>query len=164
MQFFCAEVLPHIRAAGADAPVTWVGQAPDQIRDELSARHGVTLTGYVDDVQPYVQGAACYIVPLRIGGGTRLKILDAWAMGKAIVSTTIGCEGLDAIDGENILIRDEPEAFATAVKDVLEDSNLRKHLERGARKTAESTYDWDTIFQKMIAEYKNLLLTKSKER
>jgi polysaccharide biosynthesis protein PslH len=157
MLFFCQDILPQIRATGVDPAVTWIGQAPDQAREELSTRYGIALTGYVDDVRPYVQDAACYIVPLRIGGGTRLKILDAWAMGKAIVSTSIGCEGLDAVDGENILVRDEPADFAAAVKAVLEDVNLRKHLAEGARKTAATTYDWEAISGKMIGEYTRLL-------
>src|SRR5439155_1395282 len=89
------------------------------------ARYGVELTGYVEDVRPYVRAAACYIVPLRVGGGTRLKILDAWAMGKAVVSTSIGCEGLVAEDGRNILIRDDPDGFAQAVRAVLQDERLR---------------------------------------
>ena len=96
-------------------PVTWIGRASPEQRADYRARYGIELTGYVDDVRPLLRDAACHIVPLRVGGGTRLKILNSWAMGKAVVSTSIGCEGLAAVDGDNILIRDEPADFAAAV-------------------------------------------------
>jgi glycosyltransferase involved in cell wall biosynthesis len=153
---FAGDVLPLLRAGGADAGVTWVGRAPAAVRDEYRARHGIDLTGYVDDIRPYVHRAACYVVPLRVGGGTRLKILDAWAMGKAVVSTSVGCEGLDARDGENILVRDDPAEFAAAVRRVLDDAALRAHLGEGARRTAEKVYDWDVIGEAMASEYASL--------
>ena len=92
-------------------------------------------------------------MPLRVGGGTRLKILDAWAMGKAVVSTTVGCEGLDARDGENILVRDDPGAFAEAVERVLTDVALRERLGVAARRTAEKTYSWRVIGLAMQRAY-----------
>jgi glycosyltransferase involved in cell wall biosynthesis len=104
-----------------------------------------------------VHEAACYVVPLRVGGGTRLKILDAWAMGKAVVSTSVGCEGLDARDGENILVRDDPAEFAAAVRRVLEDDALRARLGEGARRTAEEVYEWEVIGRSMTREYLALL-------
>ncbi len=78
-------------------------------------RAGVTVTGYVDDIRPHVAPAACFVVPLRVGGGTRLKILDAWALGKAVISTSVGCEGLATEAGVNIVIADDPEAFCKAL-------------------------------------------------
>ena len=88
----------------------------------------MTALGYLPDIRRPLAEACCCVVPIRIGGGTRLKILDAWAMGKAVVSTSIGCEGLDAVDGENILIRDTPEAIADALLQVLRDARLRSRL------------------------------------
>ena len=85
------------------------------------------------------------IVPLRVGGGTRLKILDAWAMGKAVVSTSVGCEGLDAIDDVNMLVRDDPVAFASAVASVLRDPALRRRLGAAGRETVMRSYSWDVI-------------------
>lgn len=149
----CEDILPSLRRLGVTAPVTWLGRADNRDRYEFLRRYGVTLTGYVDDIRPYLREAACYVVPIRVGGGTRVKILDAWAMGKAVVSTRIGCEGLHAIDGYNILIRDDPRAFAEAVRDVLEDEELRLRLGRAARETAESHYGWDVIGERMIADY-----------
>jgi glycosyltransferase involved in cell wall biosynthesis len=152
LEFFAGEILPIIRASEPAVTVTWVGRA-SAAEIERYARDGVTLTGHVDDIRPYVDGAACYVVPLRIGGGTRLKILDGWALGKAIVSTTIGCEGLDAHDGKNILVRDDPPSFAAAVVTVLRDSGLRASLERNGRLTAEQTYSWEVIGQTLTARY-----------
>lgn len=157
LEYFADDILPLLRETSPELPVQWVGRAPEAVRREYRERHGVELTGYVDDIRPYVHGAACYVVPLRVGGGTRLKILDAWAMGKAVVSTSIGCEGLQARDGENILIRDDPGKFAEAVQQVLKDEALRTRLGDGARRTAEEVYEWDVIGESMTAEYRALL-------
>lgn len=156
MEYFSSDVLPLIRARCKDVPVTWVGRAPEQVRRRYRERFGIELTGYVDDIRPHVQNAACYVAPLQSGGGTRLKILDAWAMGKAVVSTSVGCEGLDAIDGGNILIRDTPQGFAEAVEAVLTDSFLRHGLGAAARRTAEERYDWEVIGKPMISAYRAL--------
>jgi glycosyltransferase involved in cell wall biosynthesis len=156
LEYFASDLLPRLRAIGVDAPVTWVGRALPGAAEHY-APSGIKLTGYVDDVKPAVQAAACYVVPLRVGGGTRLKILDAWAMGKAIVSTSVGCEGLDARDGWNILIRDDPDAFAEAVRRVLEDRQLRERLEANARATAEQQYEWDLIGGRLVEAYDALL-------
>jgi glycosyltransferase involved in cell wall biosynthesis len=157
MEYFCAQILPSIHRSHPALDVTWVGRAPESVRESYLARHNVRLTGYVDDIRPYLEAASCYIVPLRMGGGTRLKILDAWAMSKAVVSTSVGCEGLEARDGENILIRDDPAEFAAAVQRVLEDRGLRERLGRNARRTAEEIYSWDVIGESMIDKYRALL-------
>jgi glycosyltransferase involved in cell wall biosynthesis len=98
------------------------------------------------------------VAPLRAGGGTRLKILDAWAMGKAVVSTSVGCEGLAARDGENILVRDTPDSFAEAVAEVLTNNELRQRLGAQARRTVEMQYDWDVIGGPMLAHYRHLIV------
>lgn len=153
MEHFCTSVLPHLRARGISTEVTWVGRASDRVINEYADRFGVKMTGFVEDFRPLVHRAACYIAPLRAGGGTRLKILDAWSLGKAVVSTSVGCEGLDARDGENILIRDDPEDFANAVAQVLDDPQLRERLEIAARRTAVSVYDWELIGDRMLESY-----------
>jgi glycosyltransferase involved in cell wall biosynthesis len=157
LQYFCEAILPRIRADHGATPVRWVGHASETMRREYRSRHGVELTGYMPDVRPHVQEAACYVVPLRVGGGTRLKILDAWAMGKAVVSTSIGCEGLAAEDGRNILIRDDPGGFASAVCTVLQDDSLRRRLGREGRRTVEQQYSWDRIGESMLPLYEGLL-------
>jgi polysaccharide biosynthesis protein PslH len=153
MEYFCDRILPLIRDRAPDTHVVWVGRAPRKVVEEYRTRHGVEMTGYVDDIRPYVASASCVVVPLRVGGGTRLKILDAWAMGKAVVSTSPGCEGLDARDGDNILIRDSEQAFAEAVHAVMVEPELRGRLGRAARKTAEETYDWEQIGDRMLEVY-----------
>jgi glycosyltransferase involved in cell wall biosynthesis len=145
LKHFCADILPRVRALLPTASVRWVGRADPESISCLREAHRVELTGYVEDVRPYVHQAACFVVPLRVGGGTRLKILDAWAMGKAVVSTSVGCEGLAAVDGRNILIRDDPEQFALAVAAVLRDPALRERLGAAGRQTVEDTYSWDVI-------------------
>ena len=157
LQYFCDAILPIMRAAGEPAPVRWLGGgASDEVRRHYRDRYAVELTGYVPDVRPYVRDAACYIVPLRVGGGTRLKILDAWAMGKAVVSTSVGCEGLAAEDGRNILIRDDPAGFAHAVRAVLQDGGLRRRLGIEGRSTVERHYSWDGIGESMLPRYRSL--------
>jgi glycosyltransferase involved in cell wall biosynthesis len=155
-QYFCHEILPGIRAAAGMTPVRWVGRASDALRRHYHDRYAVELTGYVADVRPYVRDAACYVVPLRVGGGTRLKILDAWAMGKAVVSTSVGCEGLAADDGRNILIRDDPESFAQAVCAVLRDLPLRQRLGVEGRRTVERQYSWERIGESLLRLYRPL--------
>jgi glycosyltransferase involved in cell wall biosynthesis len=157
LQYFCDAILPRVRAAGELATVRWVGGGPsDEARRHSLHRYGVELTGYVPDVRPYVRDAACYVVPLRVGGGTRLKILDAWAMGKAVVSTSVGCEGLAAEDGRNILIRDDPASFAQAVCAVLQDGPLRRRLGVEGRRTVERLYSWEGIGESMLTLYDGL--------
>ena len=154
LEYFSTAILPLVPAEKRP-PITWVGRCTDEERAQYAGL-GVTLTGYVDDIRPFVHQAACFVVPLRVGGGTRLKILDAWAMGKAVVSTSVGCEGLEAVDGENIIIRDDPREFAQAVYSVLADGALRTRLERNARATAERRYSWKVIGEPMIRRYRAL--------
>jgi glycosyltransferase involved in cell wall biosynthesis len=156
LDFFCGDILPRLRATGADVPVRWIGRASSEQRQAYLEGHGIELTGYVDDVRPLMRDAACHIVPLRVGGGTRLKILNSWAMGKAVVSTSIGCEGLAATDGVNVLIRDEPSDFATAILQVLRDDHLRRRLGEAGRATAQRLYGWDVVGQHMIDVYRGV--------
>jgi glycosyltransferase involved in cell wall biosynthesis len=155
LEYFEGDILPVIRESGRNPTVRWVGRSSVEQREQY-ARKGVDLTGYVEDPRPLVLAAACYVVPLRIGGGTRLKILDAWALGKAVVSTSVGCEGLDARDGENILIRDTPATFAAAVVELLENPALRLRLGAAARATAEQRYSWDVIGEKLSSLYRSV--------
>ena len=161
MRYFGDAILPLVRQRGASPDVVWVGSTTAQERDAFRRDYGIDATGYVEDTRPYVQQAACCIAPIRVGGGTRIKILDAWAMGKAVVSTSIGCEGLAAADSDNILVRDDPRAFAEAVLAVLNDASLRQRLGRAGRSTAERVYSWETIGRGMIAEYLAVAATRS---
>jgi glycosyltransferase involved in cell wall biosynthesis len=153
LDFFAAEILPHVRAARPEMPVAWIGSATAEQRRHYAGRFGIDVSGYVDDVRPFMREAACHIVPLRAGGGTRLKILNSWAMGKPVVSSSIGCEGLDAVDGRNILIRDDPKEFAKAMLAVLDDEALARRLGDAGRATAEQQYSWDVIGRGLIERY-----------
>jgi len=157
LEYYNAHILPALRRAGVGDDVKWVGRASAAELHASRTWDGIEMTGFVPDVRPFIRDAACYIVPLRVGGGTRIKILDAWAMGKAVVSTSIGCEGLDAVDGDNILIRDDPDSFAEAIRDVLEDSELRMRLGRAGRETVETTYSWEVVGRHLIETYEDLL-------
>jgi glycosyltransferase involved in cell wall biosynthesis len=156
LEWYTTEVAPAVSATGVNAPVTWVGRADDEEVRRFEKDPLMHLTGYVDDVRPYVHAARCVIVPLRVGGGTRLKILDAWALGAAVVSTSIGCEGLAAVDGENILIADTAQEFAAAIARVTRDDALRSKVMAGARRTAVDRYSWDVVGAAMRGLYSEL--------
>jgi polysaccharide biosynthesis protein PslH len=153
LEWYISEIEPAVKAMGIVAPVTWVGRAADQALRQFADDPVLHLTGYVEDIRPFVHRAKCFIAPLRVGGGTRLKILDAWAMGAAVVSTSIGCEGLAAINGENILIADDVGAFATAIARVLRDDTLRRTIGENARQTAVERYSWDVVGADMRLRY-----------
>ena len=145
MLFFCRDILPSIRAEEPEVTLSIVGRAPTPAVARLAQDSGITVTGRVDDVRPHISESAVYVVPLRIGGGTRLKIFEAMAMGKAVVSTAIGAEGLPVRDGEHLLFADEPVAFATAVVRVLRDADGRRRLESAARALVVEQYDWSAV-------------------
>ena len=157
VEFLLQDIWPRIRTIEAPATLHLIGRNADADRARYAAAPGVSPLGYVADIRPVLAEARCCVVPIRIGGGTRLKILDAWAMGKAVVSTSVGCEGLDAVDGENILVRDTPDAFTDAVVEVLHDGALRTRLERNARRTAIETYSWSVVGRRLRSAYHQLL-------
>jgi glycosyltransferase involved in cell wall biosynthesis len=144
--FFCREILPRVRQVEPDVTLSIVGRAPTPAVRRLAAKAGgeagVEVTGTVDDVRQHLGPACATIVPLRVGGGTRLKIFEAMAAGKAVVSTTVGAEGLPTESGRHLLIADGAEAFAGAVLHVLRDPDLRRRLEREARALVTRHYDW----------------------
>src|SRR5258708_26724967 len=115
MTYFWREMLPRIRQAEPDATLSIIGRAPTPVVCALAGIPGVEVTGRVDDVRPHIARGAVYVVPLRIGGGTRLKIFEAMSMAKAVVSTTVGAEGLPGTNGRDIDIAAEPARFANAV-------------------------------------------------
>jgi len=127
------------------------------MRERYRGFPDVTLTGSVAEMRPVIANAAVCVVPLRIGSGTRLKILEAAAMGKAIVSTHLGAEGLEFIAGEEILLADEPEEFAAAVADLLADQSRRVALGRAARRRVEGHYDLSTLGTAVRAAFEELV-------
>lgn len=145
MTHFCRDILPRIRAQVPGVTLSIVGRAPTPAVRRLAEIDGVEVTGRVDDVRAHIGRASVYVVPIRIGGGTRLKIFEAMAMGKAVVSTTVGAEGLPVTDGQDVVIADEPGAFAAAVVTLLGDSSRRQRLEQAARDLVVTQYDWAAV-------------------
>ena len=154
--FFVDEVLPRIQEKIPEVQFSIVGGNPSVRVQKLAEREGVIVTGRVPEIKPYFAEATVFVVPLRIGSGTRLKILEALAMGKAIVSTSVGAEGLDLKDGEEIFIADEPIAFADAVTRLLTDLSLRRKIGENGRTRVERDYDWRSIGEKLHNLYESL--------
>lgn len=136
---FIQDIWPRIAEANPDARCKIIGGSPSP---QLLALAGprIAFTGFVPDLRPLIAAAAAVIVPLRLGGGTRLKIVEAMAMGKAMVSTTLGAEGIDAVPGRDILIEDQPDAFAAAVIRLLAEPELAARIGNSARQLSEARY------------------------
>jgi glycosyltransferase involved in cell wall biosynthesis len=144
--YFIKEVMPRLLRVKPSARFVVVGQgAPDSLL--RLADGNVEFTGSVPDVRPYIARAAVVIAPLRVGSGTRLKILEALAMGKPVVTTTIGCEGLSVIDGEHLMVADDPQPFAEAVARLMSDRKLATELGRSGRTLIERDYSWSVVIQ-----------------
>lgn len=140
------EIWPMLTREVPDISLTIVGAHPPEEVMALAREDGrVTVTGFVDDVRPYLQRAMIYICPMRDGGGTRLKILDALATGKPIVSTTIGCEGIRVEPGTHALLADTPSDFVGQIRRLLDNDLLRQKLATESRRMAEQIYSWRVI-------------------
>jgi glycosyltransferase involved in cell wall biosynthesis len=142
---FVNAILPRIRAEIPDATFTIVGRNPTARVRELSSHAGISVTGTVDDVRPEIAAGAVYVVPLRAGGGTRLKIFEALAMARAVVSTTVGAEGLGITPGRHFVSADEPATFAREVIGLLRDPERRRRIGDTGRSLVETCYSWPTI-------------------
>jgi polysaccharide biosynthesis protein PslH len=147
--YFVREILPLIRQQIPQVSLSVVGRKPSRRVRELAANQkNVQLTGWVDDIRPYLASGTVCIVPLRIGGGTRLKIFEAMGMAKAVVSTSIGAEGLPLRHGENVLLADEPAEFAACVVSLLRHPAHRKRLGQASRKLVEENYSWARVAER----------------
>jgi len=151
--WFVRRVLPRIREEAPEARFVVVGQRPHRRLDGLRDDPAVTLTGWVEDTRPYIAGAAVYVAPLRMGGGTRLKLLEAMAMGKPVVATRLGAEGYPVTHGREMLLADRPAQFAAAVVKLLRQPALRAELGRAGRAFVEQRYDWRAIVPLVEAAY-----------
>jgi glycosyltransferase involved in cell wall biosynthesis len=149
VEFFCKEVWPLVLAKIPQAHFRIVGRDPHP-RVKKLASESVEVTGTVPSIVDHLREAVVFVVPLRIGGGTRIKIYEGMAMGKATVSTTIGAEGLDVEHGRDILLEDTPASFADAIVTLLQDENVRQRYEAAAAATARK-YDWSVIAQYFVA-------------
>lgn len=163
MQYFVTTILPLIRRK-LNATFWFVGRNPgDAVRRLAEAHPDVRVTGTVDDVRPFVARAGVYVVPLRIGGGTRIKIFEAMAMARPVVSTTIGAEGLPVTHGRDIVLEDDPQRFAAQVVRLLEDPGERRRIGDAARALVVERYTWDVAAQR-FAEICERVRARGKDR
>lgn len=152
IRWFAREILPLVRRAVPDVTLTVVGRNPPaSIRALGESDAAIHVTGSVPDVRPYMERAAVFIVPIRVGGGTRLKIFEAMAMERPVVSTAIGAEGLPLRDGVDALLADEPAAFAEAVVGLLRDPARATALARTAADVVRTSYGWDGVAARFAA-------------
>lgn len=152
IRYFMREIMPLIKNKVPDATLTVVGRNPPAALVDLSNEDpSLVITGRVDDVRPYIESAAVYIVPLRIGGGTRLKIFEAMAMEKPVVSTTIGAEGLPLTDGVELLLADAPETFADAVGKLFGDSQYATELGQRAAAVVRENHGWRQVTEDFVS-------------
>jgi sugar transferase (PEP-CTERM/EpsH1 system associated) len=156
--YFVEQILPRVRFHLPNVALLVVGRRPSPRLLKLATMTpGVEVTGAVDDIRSYVQRGSVYVVPLRVGSGTRLKIFEAMAMGKAVISTSVGAEGLPVRSGLDILIADSPDEFANAVVRLLADRNLRRDLGRAARQLVVQKHSWASVAQHFESTLETLL-------
>jgi glycosyltransferase involved in cell wall biosynthesis len=153
---FVKDIWPRIAEANPEARCKIIGGRPPSSLLALAGPR-VELTGFVSDLPPHLAAAAAVVVPLRLGGGTRLKIVEAMAMGKAIVSTTLGAEGIEAVPGRDLLIADEPVAFADAVNRLLAEPGLAARIGQSARQLAVKRYAWSGAAWALEGFYRQIL-------
>jgi glycosyltransferase involved in cell wall biosynthesis len=151
MVHFVEEILPRVRARVPDVTLTIIGRNPGARVKALGSQPGVTVTGTVKDVRSHVTEGALYIVPLRVGGGTRLKILEALSQSKPVLSTTIGAEGLGLEPGKHIEIADDPERFADRTVALLGDPARRAALSREGRAVVQEKFSWTFVARQFEA-------------
>ena len=155
VQYFIRDIFPLVKKEIPDITLHHIGrQIDDKLHKIAAGGDNIKIHGFVDDIRPLVAKAAIFIVPLRIGGGTRLKIVDALSMGKAIVSTSIGCEGIKVTDKVDIVVADTPRDFADNIIGLIRDRDRREKLMANARKTALEKYSWKTIAPLLNDVYK----------
>ena len=150
--WFARWVLPQVQRSVPDVRFYIVGQRPHARLDRLRGHPNVVITGRVPDALPYIGGASVYVIPLQSGGGTRLKVLEAMAMRRAIVSTSMGCDGFPIVSGREVILADDPQSFAERVVELLQDSERREALGRAAF-TFAVRYDWSLIVPRLEALY-----------
>jgi glycosyltransferase involved in cell wall biosynthesis len=145
IRWFAREVWPRVAAEHPDLSLKVVGRLPGPEVNALGRDPRIEVTGAVSDVRPFFSAATAVVVPLLSGGGTRLKVLDAMAAGRAVVSTSIGCAGIEVVPGRDVLVADGVEAFAAATSRVLNDTKLRSSLAAAGRTLVEERYDWSSV-------------------
>ncbi|MEO8464104.1 MAG: glycosyltransferase [Gammaproteobacteria bacterium] len=159
--WFAREIWPLLRKRKPDAQLLIVGARPTPAVAALGQHEGITVTGAVEDIRPYVAGALTFVVPLRSGGGTRLKILQAMAIGCPVISTAIGAEGLAVTDGEDILLAETPEDFVTQVLALERSPQLARRIGAAGRALVAKQYDWSACLAGIQSLYDRVLRTST---
>jgi polysaccharide biosynthesis protein PslH len=153
MVWFAGSIWPQVIASRPATRLYIVGRNPSPEVRALEGRDGIHVTGSVDDVRPYMEAAAVFVVPMRMGGGVRLKALEAMSMELPVVSTTLGMSGIDFAPGEDAIVADDPRDFADQVCRLLADDALRAEMGRRAARVARGGYDWEEIVPRFDAVY-----------
>jgi glycosyltransferase involved in cell wall biosynthesis len=147
---FLDAIWPRIRCSVPGAQFVTVGRNPSpELAHRIQKNPGASVHGSVPDIRPFLEEAAVIVVPLRVGGGSRLKILEAFASGKAVVSTAVGVEGIEAVDGQHLLVADDPAGFAGAVERLLREPSLRERIGAAGRQLVEARYGWKALSVKL---------------
>ncbi|MFC1704251.1 glycosyltransferase family 4 protein [Candidatus Omnitrophota bacterium] len=158
--YFYKEIFPKIKKNISDCKLFIVGRRPPQAIRDLQRDKSVEVVGFVENIQPFYEQSAVSIVPLRAASGTRLKILESMALGRPVVSTSVGCEGLNVAHKKNILVADNPSSFARNVTELLTDSMLWQRIRNDARKFVEENYSWDGIAEQLLETYAETITKK----
>ncbi len=160
IEFFLDEIFPKILAKIPQATITIVGKNPP-VSITSRKSHNIIVTGFVQDTRPFIEEASVYVVPLRMGGGTRLKILEALAVKKPLVTTSVGCEGIDVIDRKEVMIADSPDEFAARVIELFEHPDRGVILAENGYSLVMNQYRWDQIGTSIEVAIKELYSRKS---
>ena len=158
IRWFVREVYPLIQRRMPKAQLTIIGKNPPQDFQQLALEQpeAITVTGYAPDLDPYMEQSAVMVVPVRAGGGMRVRILEAFARGMPVVTTTVGLEGIEAEPGVEVLVEDTPETFASAVMGLLSNPDWQAKLSQRGRKLAEEKYDWQTVLGQIEKVFQNM--------
>lgn len=158
IRWFIQEVFPLVRETIPDVTLTIVGKNPPKDFQKLAADEysGIVVTGFVPDLDPYFARSTLTVVPVRAGGGMRVRILEAFARAAPVITTTVGLEGIDACPGRDVLVADDPREFAGSVLDLLQDKNLQQQLSENGRKFVEENYDWQVVLGELDRAYERL--------
>lgn len=157
VEWFVSAILPAISARRPETTLQIVGRAPTPAVQRLaSLQKSVVVTGAVEDIRPYFSRSGIFVAPIRIAGGARLKILEALAMGLPVVSTRMGAEGIDLVEGKEVLLADSPEEFAAAVLRLLEDGEQRRQMAAQGRQAAQERFDWNRVAPRLLDIYREV--------